>query len=72
MLPTDFFFIGLVWSAMGQKANGTAGISPVLIKPRQHRAHRTFSHFDKCMLIAFCLLANYSYFSDLKKFDISF
>lgn len=72
MLPTDFLFIGLVWSLMEQKANELAGISTVLIKLRQHGAHRTFSHFDKCMLIAFCLLANYSNSSGFKKFDISF
>lgn len=67
MLPTDFLFIVLVWPLMGQNANGIAGISPVL-----HGARKTGSHSDKCMLIAFCLLANYSYSSGFKKFDISF
>ena len=56
----------LAWLSMRQKANGIAGISPVL-QLKQHGAHRTFSHSDKCMLIAFCLLANYSYSSGLKK-----
>lgn len=66
MLFTDFPFMVLAWLSMRQKVNGIARISPVL-KLKQHGAHGTFSHSDKCMLIAFCLLANYSYSSGLKK-----